>query len=691
MPTVEQLLVMIGAEEAALATVVGQHAIILRDPQPNQIQVAQAANVELRVVDLDADPTDLAYPGMTVKVSIDSGSGFVVAYDDGAGGFQAGWSGAGSATAVHAVTDPYVFKHITIDQDPGTFPIDTTVSVRVEITAPGALDETYTFDTVDATAPKLLEAQAIGQKVVRCIFDDDMLEETTDGFASVTTATPETWNLGAGGETLTVKVDGGAEQEIVFTVDMWLNPAAVTDAELALVLSALVDGATGIANGTTVTLRSDTTGDGSKIQVTGGTANAVFGFPTGEQTGWSYGVLDPNNWSFERLNVFPEVAVSLEATACEMVDSMTVDVTVNWPMTPEAPYEVIVASDVTDTGGNAIDTDYDSYNFTGFVPDWPDDRDTTIKLPAATITAKRDPDGVVKVWRNEAQELNDLLVTTVDQVQDGLDGAKSSEAQIDLRLPDMGNPFVWADLDLTLSQRRKLDELLPDIYQAKGLAVGIEQTILLLLGIPVTVEDYITNCWRLGVDLLGDHYPAAVRCANTETYNLAAGGTLTVRVDGGVEQTATLVPGDFVAPAAATATEVAAALGPQISGGGAAAFDDGAGARIEILSATAGPDGQIQVTGGTANAVLGFDTTIHSGSGGCVLGPSDERALRTFDLVYSSVVPSDEEKVLMRKIANYMKTVNTHVGNIRAEKTIPVSPWWLLGWAYLGDGTILGA
>ena len=87
-----------------------------------------------------------------------------------------------------------------------------------------------------------------------------------------------------------------------------------------------------------------------------------------------------------------------------------------------------------------------------------------------------------------------------------------------------------------------------------------------------------------------------------ETYVLVDGQTLLVEVDGGSEQTATFNTADFSNIAAATADEVAVVIDTDLTD--ASAFDDGGSPTIR--SDTRGLGSSLKVTGGTANAVLGF-------------------------------------------------------------------------------------
>lgn len=102
---------------------------------------------------------------------------------------------------------------------------------------------------------------------------------------------------------------------------------------------------------------------------------------------------------------------------------------------------------------------------------------------------------------------------------------------------------------------------------------------------------------------------AAVVAGNSETYALSDGQTLTVKVDQGAEQTATFNTADFGAIGAATAAEVAAVINTDITG--VTASDQNGSVWIE--SDTDGGGSAVQVTGGTANASLGFSTTLSKG------------------------------------------------------------------------------
>jgi len=544
---------------------------------------------------------------------------------------------------------------------------------------------------------------------------------------------------------------------------MFLAPGAATDAEVAFAISALLDGAAGSeAAGGGVTIATDDRGDSVSLQVLGGTANAVLGFPVAAAYGSSAYVLAAENFTFTRHNVFPEVAVSLTAESVQLVDGSgdtQVDVSTQWAMTPGAPYRVTVDDDVEDAHSVPIDPDYLSAEFDGWSPPWPARRDASLEVPADLY--EKDATGHATAIINCFQEVEDLILYDIDTLIDPIDPDLASDAEIDLHLTELGNPFDWADLDLTAAQRRKLAELLPTLYQYRGTAQGIEAAIRLLLEIEVEVVPHWAEVWVLGEDLLGDYYPAQVLSANPQTYNLSAASLdLWIAVDGGhtiqgvdtgapsftvpgpvaslftagtifrvVDSTGndatyevdaagstdtgdeTIIPLtttppsaladgrivdriefsnvagiDFATPTAATADEVATAIAARTEAG-AAALDPGGGTVVAVISTN--PTGTIQVVGGTANAVLGFDTSLHSSTGGCVLGPTDSRGIRTFDIVTNETLSSLEES-LIERIAVRFKMVNEHFGRIRTGYVVSDDGIWRLGSSRLGDDTVLG-
>jgi len=96
------------------------------------------------------------------------------------------------------------------------------------------------------------------------------------------------------------------------------------------------------------------------------------------------------------------------------------------------------------------------------------------------------------------------------------------------------------------------------------------------------------------------------------TYDFTGGGqTLTLTVRGGPVQTVTFQVGDFSAPATGTSAEVAAAINAAVFGASCAVP-----AAVPVITTDQmGSGAAVQVTGGTANAILDFPVIAAAGSG----------------------------------------------------------------------------
>lgn len=106
---------------------------------------------------------------------------------------------------------------------------------------------------------------------------------------------------------------------------------------------------------------------------------------------------------------------------------------------------------------------------------------------------------------------------------------------------------------------------------------------------------------------------AASRVSGAETFALSDGEELTVVIDGGDPQTVIFQAGHFADIGAATAEEVAAVLNGQLRG--ASATVTGGGTTVTITSDKRGTASGVNVTGGSANAALGFATGNIAGTG----------------------------------------------------------------------------
>jgi len=566
--TVDQLIALLSVDDAEGVVVAGRYAIILRDPQPDETGIAISSTVTARVVDLDGDPA--APPtGFTMQVEIDLGSGFVVAFDGAS--FAAPWTGAGSTTAQSSATDPYLYIEVTCDQSPAVLSSEQVVGVRVSAGATGGfgfgpfgtgafgsgpptsptISETYYFTAEDLTAPRLVSAEPIDQKTVRVRFNEEMQDDPEGGNATIVSTLAEPFNF-SGGETLDARVEGGSAQTATFLLSNFIDPSNATAEEVASVLSASLDGASAIAVSGYVHLLSDEVGDSVTMQVTGGDANTILGFPTTVATGSSLSVLSEDNFTIARQTTPPTAAVNLSVVSVAVADTTAgaageeFDLTLNWEMTPLADYLLTVDGDVEDVSGNAIDPDWTTAAFAGFQPTIPEGRRWDLWKFIPLVNREQDNAGTGHLRRfiNVLQEALDLITYEVDRFTDQYDPDKATDDQIDAMLYDVGNPFAaWTDLELTALEKRKLLRVLVSIYKLKGTAVGVESVVRFLLGKEVEVVDYISDGWVLGVDELGEGAQAEIVSGAAETYDFSGvDRDLYVAIDGGSSISAVSVP-----------------------------------------------------------------------------------------------------------------------------------------------------
>lgn len=321
-------------------------------------------------------------------------------------------------------------------------------------------------------------------------------------------------------------------------------------------------------------------------------------------------VTDPTAWTFTRLNVDPYPAVNLICTAVEAADTtFTVfDLTTQWAMTIDGPYSVSVAGTATDESGNAIDVA--SGTFTGFAPDAPPER--AFDYWRLCIPAKNKAEDATMDLERFARTINETLgylFAQTDHWIDEFDPDRCSDANIDAMLEDAGNPFTWAELELTANQRRKLLRVLVDIYKLKGTAPGIEDVIYFLLGKVVTVVPYSVEGWVLGVDLLGEEETAWVAGDVIEPFDLSAVPlSFAVVTEAGAEAISLLTT-DFADPSIATAQEVADAISARMSSARAEVVTRGTPAVALALAAepyalNAGDDLVLTVNGTSFTAVM---------------------------------------------------------------------------------------
>lgn len=152
-------------DNVAAIVAVSRPLLVNRDPGPDEAGVPIDARVALDIVDPGPDGVDRA----ATRIWIDA----ALAFEGGAAPeVKPGFDGPGATVVQTSDTLRVVLAPAV------PFASQATVAVRVvSATAGGAhaLDEIYSFEVEDRTAPKVLAAQAVGPTAVRLSFDEPVV------------------------------------------------------------------------------------------------------------------------------------------------------------------------------------------------------------------------------------------------------------------------------------------------------------------------------------------------------------------------------------------------------------------------------------------------------------------------------------------------------------------------------------
>lgn len=210
--------------------------------------------------------------------------------------------------------------------------------------------------------------------------------------------------------------------------------------------------------------------------------------------------LNPENYTFARLNTYPVPAVNVVATAVSTVSSQEVEVTIDIEITPGQPYSVTVLN-VTDDAGNAVVAPFNVVSFLGYTPPKPATRNFDYFRMMPAINRTEDILHEFEAFCLCIQEVIDFLLCSIDEWTDILDVDKADEQYLDAMLCDMANPF---DFDLSVVDKRRLIRVLLALYQQKGTIVGIQNVIRFFLGFEVEITPYLADGWLIGEGILGE-------------------------------------------------------------------------------------------------------------------------------------------------------------------------------------------
>lgn len=209
--------------------------------------------------------------------------------------------------------------------------------------------------------------------------------------------------------------------------------------------------------------------------------------------------LNPTLYALERLSA---PAVDAVVIGVEPVTNSSVDLLTDTELTPGAAYRVTVTG-VLDLFGNPVVAPSNMAEFVGFVPARPQRRRLDLYQLLPMLNRREDQTGDLRRFLLCLQEVTELLLADLDRFTDILDPDIAPEAFVDGMLADLGNPFPF---DLSLTDKRRLLNVLVAVYREKGTGVGIKNAIRFFLGLEVEIQSYAGEALLLGESLLGEDW-----------------------------------------------------------------------------------------------------------------------------------------------------------------------------------------
>ncbi len=176
--------------------------------------------------------------------------------------------------------------------------------------------------------------------------------------------------------------------------------------------------------------------------------------------------------------------VPANVVAVEEITSTLFELTTDTPLALGASY-LLVVSTAADAAGNAIVAPYNSALFSAYRPPRPDNRQLDIYAFLPAKNRREDTSGELRRFTYCVQEVLDLMLAAIDAFGDTLDPDTADDDQLSAMLADFGNPFAF---DLATIDKRRLVQVLVEMYRRKGTAPGISDVVRFFLGLEVTFQ-----------------------------------------------------------------------------------------------------------------------------------------------------------------------------------------------------------
>lgn len=368
-------------DAVAFDTNPGDLYLSCRLPSPAQTDVpSDLPSLQLVVASTTGSDVD----STTLVLRVGPAGGLQLAYDGGAGGWQAPFTGDVATVGVGSADQQVRIDLAAASFHPFTHLQTVQVRAQAETLAGDAIDSSYSFTIEDLQAPQLTSAIAIGRRTVRLTFNEPMTSPIpAASFAFSSTAIPH-------------------------------MPVHAT----------------------------------SVVDVTG----SVF------------------------------------------------DVELDAEMSMRATYRVTV-SGATDLNGNVIDGAIAALDFPGYACA---DAGRFMLIDLIPMMNRReDVTGDLDRFFAALQDTFDHILCDIDDWTSILDIDGMAPRFVEAWLQNLGNPFAFA-VELDDIDRRRLLDVLVDMYRQKGTAAGIINVVRFFMGIEIEIDTVNDDeFWEIGVDELG--------------------------------------------------------------------------------------------------------------------------------------------------------------------------------------------
>jgi phage tail-like protein len=459
--------------------------LINRDPEPDSpledMQWGATPDTAIRLTIVATGANSITAVGTQVYVSVNGGPLALVFSTTSGPVFSTEYAASSTFISQKSpgalLDDEHVVKLVRAT------PFSSLDVIEVRVLAAGSgssvLDETYSFEIEDLTVPAVSSISVRGFRRIRVLFTEPILPSGVGSAINLR-------NVSGGVEFIEpnhIRAPGAT-----FTVDdvgLFVGVARANEAvnngyfEISSVVSA-----------DTVAIVGEVAGEPSSLlTIAVVSPYRLAHVPPGAP------VVEP---AFTPI-VLKALAVAVDELAPSEDYRRYVDLDLQDDLSPERTYTLAVAEvvDLFENGAEGLTFTFDAPP----IPRASPPRYGLYDLIPA-LNKREDAAHEMEALVRCFDEAFQLIRFDVDRLSIMLDIDLAPAELLDALLRHLGNPFSF---DLTETEKRRLADVLVEIYKSKGTEAGMEATLLFFLGIPLDVQPFNdpAGSWMLGVSELG--------------------------------------------------------------------------------------------------------------------------------------------------------------------------------------------